>query len=418
MTTVQNGKLEQGMDNNEAGRPESICLLGATGSIGTSSLQVLRCNPDRYQLKTVCAGRNWQRMLEIVREFKPAHAAMADPEAARQLAAAVKAEGLHCEVGAGEDAVCAAAALEHDFVIAAIVGAAGLKPAIAALGACRRMGLANKEALVMTGRLFFAKAKEHGCPILPIDSEHSAIFQALPPVCAEHLGVCDLKAAGVHKILLTGSGGPFRERPLEELPNVKPSEALCHPIWSMGPKITIDSSTMMNKGLEFIEARWLFNAGPDDIEILIHPQSVVHSMVSYIDGAVLAQLGRPDMKTPIARALAYPERVVSSVEPLDFTAMGSLTFFKPDFARYPCLKLAIEASCDGQGACVILNAVNEVAVEAFLRGRIGYLDIARLVDKMLQRGVPAGFDECSLEDILALDAAVRVQAAKLLEQEF
>lgn len=398
--------------------PESVCLLGATGSIGTSSLQVLRCNPERYKLKTVCSGQNWQRMLEIIREFKPENAALCDVESAHLLADAVKAEGLKCEVGAGEEAVCAAAALDHDFVIAAIVGAAGLKPAIAALGSCRRMGLANKEALVMTGRLFFAKANEHGCPILPIDSEHSAIFQALPPACAEHLGVCDLKASGVHKILLTGSGGPFRERPLEELPFVKPSEALCHPVWSMGPKITIDSSTMMNKGLEFIEARWLFNAGADDIEILIHPQSVVHSMVSYIDGAVLAQLGRPDMKTPIARALAYPERVVSSVEPLDFTTMGTLSFLKPDFARYPCLKLAIQASIEGQGACVILNAVNEVAVEAYLNDRIGYLDIARLVEKMLCRGVPSGFNECSLDDILALDEASRVQAAEVLKQEF
>lgn len=397
---------------------QSVCLLGATGSIGTSALEVLRCNREAYRLKTICALHSVDRMLDIIREFHPEQAVLSDKDAAAELARRVREEGLSCSVGGGEDECCAAAACDHDFVIGAVVGAAGLRPVLAALGHCRRMGLANKEALVMTGRLFFTKAKASRCRVLPIDSEHSAIFQALPPQCADNLGVCDLKAAGVHRILLTGSGGPFRNRPLSELPYVRPEEALNHPVWSMGPKITIDSSTMMNKGLEFIEARYLFNASSADIEILIHPQSVVHSMVSYIDGAVLAQLGRPDMKTPIARALAYPERICSGVGALDFTSMAELSFFKPDFERYPCLKLAIAAGEEGQGACVILNAANEIAVQAFLSSRIGYTDIAAVCSEMLQRGVPPAFDEHSFEEILDLDAAVRRRTREYIAGRF
>lgn len=390
---------------------ERICLLGATGSIGTSALQVLRCNPERYRLASVCALRQADKLFDIIKEFKVEQAALFDVKAAAQLRAKVKSAGLKCGILEGESGVCQLAGASHDFTIAAIVGAAGLKPALAALQSGARVGLANKEALVMTGQLFFKTAQEHQAAVLPIDSEHSAIFQSLPEGCQRTVGRCALKAHGVEKILLTGSGGPFRTRPLEELALVQAEEALQHPVWSMGPKITIDSATMMNKGLEFIEARFLFNAGAEDIEIVIHPQSVVHSMVAYKDGAVLAQLGRPDMKTPIARALAYPERIAAGVEPLDFTKLEQLTFFKPDFKRYPCLKLAIEAGCAGQGECVILNAANEAAVEAFLKGRIGYPDIARVVETELNRGVPPGFNPHSLEDILALDARARRQAA-------
>ena len=395
---------------------ERVCLLGATGSIGTSSLEVLRHNKERYRLVSACALHNYRKLFAIIDEFNLEAAALYDEAAAAQLRALVTAAGLKCEVLCGEAGVCALAGATHDFTIAAIVGAAGLKPALAALQSGARVGLANKEALVMSGELFFATAKACNATVLPIDSEHSAIFQCLTEDCQRTLGHCALKAAGVHKILLTGSGGPFRTRPLEELANVKAQEALQHPTWSMGPKITIDSATMMNKGLEFIEARFLFNAAPDDIQIVIHPQSVVHSMVSYRDGAFLAQLGLPDMKTPIARALAYPERITSGVEPLDFTKLAELNFFNPDFARYPCLKLAIAASKAGQGDCVILNAVNECAVQAFLTGRIGYLQIAQVCAHELSRGVPAGFRAQHLEDILALDAAARRQARAYLQE--
>ena len=395
---------------------ERVCLLGATGSIGSSSLEVLRHNRERYRLVSACAGCNYQKLFEIIKEFNLEAAALYDEEAARQLRALVKEAGLKCEVLSGQEGVCALAGAPHDFTISAIVGAAGLKPALAALNSGARVGLANKEALVMTGQLFFATAKARQAQVLPIDSEHSAIFQCLTERCQQELGRCDLKAAGVNKILLTGSGGPFRTLPLEELAHVKAAQALCHPTWSMGPKITIDSATMMNKGLEFIEARFLFNARAEDIEIVIHPQSVVHSMVSYQDGAVLAQLGRPDMKTPIARALAYPTRINAAVEPLDFTKLGQLTFFHPDFQRYPCLKLAIEASSAGQGQCVQLNAANECAVQAFLAGRIGYKRISDLCAQVLDKGVPHDFDAHSLEDIFALDAAARRQAQAYLRE--
>ncbi len=403
---------------------ERVCLLGATGSIGSSTLQVLRRNRDRYHLSSVCAQKNYRALYDIIREFKVEQAALADKDAALALERLLKDEGskggksaaIDCKVLAGEEGVCALAAMEHDFTVASIVGAAGLKPSLAALKSGARLGLANKEALVMSGQLFFATAKAHQATVLPIDSEHSAIFQCLPDSCAATIGRCDLKAAGVHKILLTGSGGPFRNLPVEQLAQVRPEQALRHPTWSMGPKITIDSATMMNKGLEFIEARFLFNAGAADIEILIHPQSVVHSMVSYRDGAVLAQLGMPDMKTPIARALAYPGRIDADVQPLDFTKLSELSFLSPDFKRYPCLKLAIEASRAGQGECVILNAVNECAVQAFLAGALGYTEIARICEQVLWQGVPADFDASSLDSILALDAASRIKGASLIKE--
>ena len=302
-------------------------------------------------------------------------------------------------------AVLAAAWIAGVDRVIAVVGAMGLPPVLAAVKRGAVIGLANKEALVMSGKLFFNEVKKYGAKVLPIDSEHSAIFQCLPQKAQESLGSCDLKDCGVDKILLTGSGGPFRTLEIEKLQDVTPSMAINHPVWSMGPKISVDSSTMMNKGLEFIEARYLFNACDDDVKVVIHPQSVVHSMVSYIDGAVLAQLGNPDMKTPIARALAYPQRVVSGVNGLDFCSLKALTFEEPDFKRYPCLALAMQASKLGQGATTALNAANEVAVDAFLNGACRYLDIASLCAQSLD--VFGGESPYSLEEIFDLDARVR-----------
>lgn len=403
---------------------QKLCILGATGSIGTSALEVVRQNRGKFCVQAVCAMHNADKLYAIIREFKVPYAALQDRKSAARLREMLRSDAdpavQKCEVLEGEEGICALASLEHDFTLAAIVGAAGLKPVWAALQRGRTIGLANKEALVMSGKLFFETARKYHATVLPVDSEHSAIFQCLPENCQRNMGYCDLKGNGVHKILLTGSGGPFRTRPLNELGNIKAEEALHHPVWSMGPKITIDSATMMNKGLEFIEARYLFNAGCDDIDIIVHPQSVVHSMVSYKDGAVLAQLGRPDMKTPIARALAFPDRLPAGVQPLDFCALKELSFAKPDFVRYPCLKLAIQASKSGQYATTALNAANEVAVAAFLEGRIGYTDIAAAVEHVLTRlsgkAETSGEPGC-LEDILQLDTYARALAAQCIASQ-
>ena len=272
--------------------------------------------------------------------------------------------------------------------------------------------LANKEALVMSGALFMDAAKDSGAIILPVDSEHNAIFQCLPEYIQSAMGYCDLASAGVERILLTGSGGPFRYTPVEELVSVTPEQAVAHPNWSMGRKISVDSATMMNKGLEFIEARWLFNATPEQIQVIIHPQSVIHSMVQYKDGSVLAQMGRPDMRTPIAHAMAYPARVESGVEPLDFLALGELSFLKPDFSRYPCLRLAMDACWSGQAATTALNAANEIAVHAFLDGKIGYTSIYQTCATVVER--LAGMSTPDLGTILELDAEARRMAQKTL----
>lgn len=393
----------------------ALTLLGATGSIGTSTLEVLAAHPREYSLYAAAAGRNVERMEEIVRAFAPRKVAMSDVGAARMLKERLRLSGLTPlpEILEGESGVCELARdPQGEYVAAAIVGAAGLKPVLEAARRGATIGLANKEALVMSGRLFFDTLKAHGAVVYPIDSEHSAIFQCLPESCQRELGACDLKGAGVRRILLTGSGGPFRNTPLEDLASVTAADAIRHPVWSMGPKISVDSATMMNKGLEYIEARYLFNATPEEMEIVIHPQSVVHSMVSFIDGAVLAQLGRPDMKTPIARALAYPERIAATVDPLDFTALSGLSFMAPDFRRYPCLRLAIEASLTGQGATTALNAANEVAVAAFLEGRIRYPDIYATVETVLSE-LPSLKAE-SLEEILDCDRQARESARKAL----
>ncbi|WP_295363754.1 1-deoxy-D-xylulose-5-phosphate reductoisomerase [Succinivibrio sp.] len=363
---------------------KSVTLLGATGSIGTSTLDVIRRHKDEFCLHGIVANSSVDKTIEIIREFKPQRVALADTLASKKLQEELKKQKLFAEVLEGQKGV---EELSGDgaaeIVVAAIVGAAGLKPILAAVKTGCIVALANKESLVMSGKIFFEESKKYGAKILPVDSEHSAIFQCLPYELQTNLGFCDLKKANVSKILLTGSGGPFRDTPLAELPSVTPKQAVAHPVWSMGPKISVDSATMMNKGLEFIEARYLFNATDEDIKVVIHPQSVIHSMVAYTDGAVLAQMGQPDMRTPIAVAMGFPERIESGVAPLDFEKLGELTFRAPDYDRYPCLKLAMQASVSGQGATTALNAANEIAVDAFLKEKIRYTDIAVVVEKVL-----------------------------------
>ena len=296
----------------------------------------------------------------------------------------------------------------------AIVGSAGLVSALAAVKSGKKLYLANKESLIMTGHLFIDAARKSNSQILPVDSEHNAIFQSLPESEQHRIGFCDLEKAGISHVLLTGSGGPFRECPLEQLESVTPAQALAHPTWSMGPKITVDSSTMMNKGFEFIEAKWLFNLANSQIKVLVHPQSVVHSMVQYVDGSVIAELGNPDMRTPIARVMAYPNRITSGVEPMDFVKLSGLTFMEPDYNRYPCLKLAIDSCWSGQAATTALNAANEVAVYAFLNGRIAYLDIYRVCADTVAR-----FDSDSIADVdsvLDLHSRAEVFASQLVSR--
>ncbi len=387
-----------------------LTILGSTGSIGMSTLDVVARHPGRFQVFALSAHRQWQRLLEQCRQFRPAFAVVVDPAAARQLAQALAAEDLSTRVLEGEAALEeVAAAPAADTVMAAIVGAAGLKPTLAAARAGKRVLLANKEALVMSGALFMEAIRANGALLLPIDSEHNAVFQSMPPRAGG-----DLQAIGVRRILLTASGGPFRTRPLDALADVTPAEACAHPNWVMGRKISVDSATMMNKGLEVIEAHWLFDATPERIEVVIHPQSVIHSLVEYVDGSVLAQLGNPDMRTPIAHALAYPERIDSGVEPLDLTRVARLDFEAPDPVRFPCLRLAYEALRSGGTAPAILNAANEVAVEAFLDERLAFPRIPAVIEEVLQR-IPAGAAD-SLDAVLAADHAARRAARALLAE--
>lgn len=391
----------------------NVTLLGATGSIGTSTLDVLRRHKDEFKLHAVAASSSVDKMVAIVQEFKPERVAMHNEKSAQELSKRLKDSGLYAEVLAGAQGVEEVAGDgAADVVVGAIVGAAGLKPVIAAVRTSCVIALANKEALVMSGQIFFETVKKYGSKVLPVDSEHSAIFQCLPYEAQTNLGYCDLKQANVNKILLTGSGGPFRDSPLESLKTVTAAQAIAHPVWSMGPKISVDSATMMNKGLEFIEARYLFNATDDDIKVVIHPQSVIHSMVSFTDGAILAQLGQPDMRTPIAVALGFPQRLTSGVDMLDFEKLSELTFRTPDFVRYPCLKLAMQASKSGQGATTCLNAANEVAVDAFLHSKIGYLDIATVVDGVLQK-VNVG-SLSSIDEVLDTDRQAREIAKSIV----
>jgi 1-deoxy-D-xylulose-5-phosphate reductoisomerase len=358
-----------------------VTVLGSTGSIGVSTLDVVGRHPDKYRVLALTAHRDVSRMADQCERFQPKIAVMADHQAANRLAEVLSQRGIGTEVLEGQRGLEIAASMpDVDLVMAAIVGAAGLIPTLAAVRAGKQVLLANKEALVVAGHLFMQEVEAHGASILPIDSEHNAIFQCMPADFAN-----GLDHGGVRRILLTASGGPFRTTPLSELPGVTPDQACAHPNWSMGRKISVDSATMMNKGLEVIEAHWLFRAEADRIEVVLHPQSVIHSMVEYLDGSVLAQLGQPDMRTPIAHALAWPKRIESGVESLDLFQIARLDFERPQTDRFPCLGLAYAAIRSGGNACAILNAANEVAVEAFLQGRLGFTGIAQVVDETLQR---------------------------------
>ncbi|AIN47452.1 1-deoxy-D-xylulose-5-phosphate reductoisomerase [Candidatus Palibaumannia cicadellinicola] len=386
-----------------------LTILGSTGSIGTSTLAVVKNNPDQFTVRALVANDNLSLMTKQCLAFRPSWVGMADERAARKLKANLAQVQIPIQVISGTSAACKLAALEEvDTVMAAIVGTAGLLPTLSALRAGKRVLLANKEALVTCGRLFMNEVRKYNAQLLPVDSEHNAIFQSLPEPLQRKLGYASLIEYGVSRIILTGSGGPFRNTPLSALATMTSDQACAHPNWSMGRKISVDSATMMNKGLEYIEARWLFNASAEQIEVLLHPQSIVHSMVRYADGSVLAQLGYPDMRIPIAHAMAYPTRVPTGVMPLDFLRLGTLSFDKPDSERYPCLQLAIEASKSGQAATTALNAANEVAVAAFLKKDISFTDITAVNRRVLDQ---LNFTEpTSVEEVLFIDRQARKNA--------
>ncbi len=398
---------------------QKLTILGATGSIGASTLKVVEQNPEQFSVIALAAGSNIEKMVALCQKWQPKYAVMADKGAAVALKSELITSAPNTEVLGGLDGLCHVASLpEVDSVMAAIVGAAGLLPTMAAVKAGKRVLLANKEALVMSGQLFIDAVQQYGAELLPVDSEHNAIFQCLPQQVQTSLGRCDLNEHGISHILLTGSGGPFRYTDIAELEKVTPAQAVAHPNWSMGPKISVDSATMMNKGLEYIEAKWLFNASREQLKVIIHPQSVIHSMVQYRDGSVLAQMGEPDMATPIALTMSYPSRVDAGVKPLDFTQVSELTFLQPDFARYPCLKLAIEACYEGQHATTALNAANEVSVDAFLNNRLGFTDIARINASVLNK-ISASCkteDVNSLESLLELDRMTRSIALEFIRE--
>ncbi|GGW51342.1 1-deoxy-D-xylulose-5-phosphate reductoisomerase [Alishewanella tabrizica] len=392
---------------------KQVVVLGATGSIGCSTLSVLAEHPEKFAVLALTAATGVDKLFAQCVQVKPRFAAMLDASAALQLAHRLKSAGLATEVLSGTEGLIALAAHpDADIVMAAIVGAAGLLPTLAAVEQGKTVLLANKEALVMTGELFMHKVAQHGATLLPIDSEHNAIFQCLPLPLQQAGHRASLPDFGIARLLLTGSGGPFLTRPLNTFADITIAEAVAHPNWSMGHKISVDSATMMNKGLEFIEARWLFNCTAADIQVVIHPQSIIHSMVQYTDGSVLAQLGQPDMRTPIAHALAFPERMSSPAKPLDFFALPSFTFSAPEPARYPNLYLAIAACAAGQGATTALNAANEVAVAAFLAGNIPFTAISLVNERCLDRFV--SYQASALDDILALDTETRAYARQLL----
>lgn len=382
---------------------KSLSILGATGSIGVNTLDIVASYPQRYTVKALTGGSNLTLLAEQVLTFKPELVAVAneyDVPRLRELLGGAVVEIMHGEEGLS----CCAAHADTDMVVSAIVGAAGLVPTMAAIDAGKHLALANKETLVTAGPVVMARAKEMGVQIYPVDSEHSAIFQSLEGHRRED----------VKRLILTASGGPFLTRSLSSLATVTPADALAHPNWDMGRKISIDSASMMNKGLEVIEARWLFGLSPERIAVHIHPQSIVHSMVEYVDGAVVAQLGIPDMRTPIAYALSYPERLPLDLPPLDLCALGQLTFSAPDMERFSCLKLAFDALESGGTAPAVLNAANEIAVEAFLAGSIGFLDIPRLIAMTLEKLGSSALD--SLSDALYADSRGREVARQFLNQ--
>ncbi len=393
-------------------RSQGITILGSTGTIGVNTLDVISRNMSRFHVVALTANRNVDRLFEQCLQWTPAYAVMVDESAAEQLATKLRAAGLSTEVLSGIDGLERVSRLEDtDQVMAGIVGAAGLLPTLAAAEAGKRVLLANKEALVMSGEIFMDTVRRSGAELLPIDSEHNAIFQCMP----EHFSGA-LRDSGVSKILLTGSGGPFRSYPLDKFSEITPEQACAHPNWVMGRKISVDSATMMNKGLEIIEASWLFNASLDDIQVVIHPESIIHSMVSYSDGSVLAQMGNPDMRTPIAHAMSWPDRIDSGVAQLDVFEVAQLSFEKPDYARFPCLKMAQDALAAGGAAPAILNAANEVAVEAFLENEIPFTAIPETISHCLNHMGVRSAD--TLENVLLADQEARETSRAYLQQRY
>lgn len=390
---------------------KGVTILGATGTIGVNTLDVIARHPDKFSVVALTAHSQVDRLAAQCIKFKPRYAVMVDENAAQQLQLRLQQTCPDVQVLSGEAGLLHVAAdAATDYVMAAIVGAAGLKPTLAAARAGKRILLANKEALVMSGQLFMDEVRQHGAQLLPIDSEHNAIFQCLP--ANDHINT---SRAGIKRFLLTGSGGPFRTLPLEQLATVTPEQAIAHPNWTMGKKISVDSASMMNKGLEIIEACWLFDIPVEKIEVVIHPQSIIHSMVEYADGSVLAQLGQPDMRTPIAYALAWPERIESGVKPLNMFDVAHLDFSRPDMTRYPCLALAQQAAQSGGTATTTLNAANEIAVEEFLKRKIGFTDIAKTVEHVLAqcRATTAS----SLKVILDADQQARWAAHEFINMQ-
>jgi len=387
----------------------TVAILGSTGSIGASTLDIVRRHPDRYRVLALTAHRSVDTLASQCAEFGAKYAAIGDESLAGDLKKALADRHCKTEVLAGADGLTQAATLPGaDIVMAAIVGAAGLMPTFMAARAGKKILLANKESLVIAGRIFMQAAKEGGATVLPVDSEHNAIFQALPASFAD-----GLEAAGVERIILTASGGPFLDRPLGELRDMTPDQACKHPNWEMGRKISVDSATLMNKGLEVIEAHWFFNAAPEQLEVLIHPQSIVHSMVAYRDGSVLAQLGTPDMRSPIAYALAWPDRIEAGVKRLNLAEVADLSFRKPDLQRFPCLNLAFAAMREGENMPVVLNAANEIAVQAFLDRNIRFDQIHSLVSETMDRSQHEIVH--SLQDVLEQDAMARRAATTILQ---
>ena len=387
-------------------KKQRVAVLGSTGSIGVNTLDVIARHPDRFEVVALTAATQVDVMLAQCVQFKPRVAVMASAPHARELAEKIKQKGLTTQVDQAPEAIeSVASSGEVDTVMAAIVGAAGLAPCLAAASAGKRLLLANKEALVVGGDVFMNAVREGGATLLPIDSEHSAIFQCLPEDASQW-------ARRIDRIMLTSSGGPFRQTPLADLPAMTPSQACAHPNFAMGRKISVDSATMMNKALEVIEARWLFNLPPERIEVVIHPQQIIHSMVQFHDASILAQLGTPDMRVPIAYGLSWPERIESGADRLDFSTLAGLTFEAPNRERYPGLFLAWDALRAPEGTCAVLNAANEVAVAAFLHGRIRFDRIHAVNDATL--GAVALSKPASLGDLLALDASARREAESLV----
>lgn len=387
---------------------KGLCILGSTGSIGVNTLDVAARHPEKYKIVAISANSQVERLAEQCEQYLPEYAVMANKDSAEKLAEILKDKFPTIKVLSGISGLEMIASLDQvDYVMAAIVGAAGLKPTLAAARSGKRVLLANKEALVMSGQIFMDEVQKNNAELLPIDSEHNAIFQCMPE------NYNGLTESGITKILLTGSGGPFRTRSIDELEEVTPDQACAHPNWSMGRKISVDSATMMNKGLELIEACWLFQTTPDNIQIVVHPQSVIHSMVQYTDGSVLAQLGQPDMRTPIAHALSWPDRIDSGVEKLDFFSVSKLEFDKPDYERFPCLRLAEESIRKGGTAPAILNAANEVAVASFLDEKLKFTDIPYIVEQTLKN--VSSRPALTLDIILEDDLAARKEAEQLID---